>query len=363
MRFVLMAIFALQLSCRTTNSQDAEVNSASLPTGSPQEIVDQPVWNAYVAEEESRYEHQDACRPASFRHRGSLRGLVVLLHGFTACAQQYFELGPLLAAEGFDVLLPVNPGHGMIRGPKEWAHLPDHSTYKQKSPDFVANINHIVRSYPAPVKVIGGLSLGATYATAAIIAEPELYSRGLIMVPLYRMSGLIAHIVGGAKNVSNFSQKILPDAADHLIADALSKKIGWGPKCGDEIRAGRQGICDFNFTHLVAAQQFGWDLSKNHKIRGQLQFIAVENDPAVDNGRIKWFYEKKVESKQSQAALCFYPQGANHSLASRYDAYEQKKFWMNDFQRDLVAFVSRGKFFRTDTSRIDGYPKCASPKS
>jgi alpha-beta hydrolase superfamily lysophospholipase len=39
-------------------------------------------------------------------------GVVVLFHGFSACPQQYDVLGPLIAAEGFDVLLPLTPGHG-----------------------------------------------------------------------------------------------------------------------------------------------------------------------------------------------------------------------------------------------------------
>ena len=73
-------------------------------------------WQSYVADTIAASPNaslQPACVPRHYAPTAnSSRGVVVLFHGFSACPQQYDVLGPLIAAEGFDVLLPLTPGHG-----------------------------------------------------------------------------------------------------------------------------------------------------------------------------------------------------------------------------------------------------------
>jgi hypothetical protein len=45
------------------------------------------------------------------------RGIAVIFHGFTSCPQEMALLGPPLAAEGYDVLMPLNEGHGFAFTP------------------------------------------------------------------------------------------------------------------------------------------------------------------------------------------------------------------------------------------------------
>ena len=63
---------------------------------------------------EMRLQHwkpiQAGCEPLKIAASESAvvkRGLVILLHGFSACPQQYNELAPQLANAGFDVLAPL----------------------------------------------------------------------------------------------------------------------------------------------------------------------------------------------------------------------------------------------------------------
>jgi len=53
------------------------------------------------------------CEPMRFPSVGrSYRGVVVVWHGFSSCTQEMAVLGPPIAAAGYDVLMPVLPGHG-----------------------------------------------------------------------------------------------------------------------------------------------------------------------------------------------------------------------------------------------------------
>ena len=54
------------------------------------------------------------CSLFKSRERREEEGLPVLFHGFSACPQQWDLISPLLAKRGFDVLMPLNPGHGNL---------------------------------------------------------------------------------------------------------------------------------------------------------------------------------------------------------------------------------------------------------
>lgn len=71
-------------------------------------------WEAYVADISSRPEGiMPGCEPLRFASTASAyKGVVVVWHGFSSCTQEMAILGPPLAAHGFDVLMPVLPGHG-----------------------------------------------------------------------------------------------------------------------------------------------------------------------------------------------------------------------------------------------------------
>ena len=40
------------------------------------------------------------------------KGVAILFHGFSACPQQYHEVGPLMAKKGYEVFAPTIVGHG-----------------------------------------------------------------------------------------------------------------------------------------------------------------------------------------------------------------------------------------------------------
>jgi len=71
-------------------------------------------WDDYVTSITSRqWGVQSDCEPMRFPSTASTyKGVVVIWHGFSSCTQEMTVLAPPLAAQGYDVLLPVLPGHG-----------------------------------------------------------------------------------------------------------------------------------------------------------------------------------------------------------------------------------------------------------
>jgi Alpha/beta hydrolase family len=67
-----------------------------------------------------------SCKPRP----SSDKRIAILLHGFLACSQKWHDIAQLLATEGFEVVLPLLPGHGAVDGdhvPSALHHVPaDH---------------------------------------------------------------------------------------------------------------------------------------------------------------------------------------------------------------------------------------------
>ena len=171
------------------------------------------------------------------------------------------------------------------------------------------------------------------------------------------MSGPISQVIGGAKNLSKMNKPFQwPGKA------FLNIGFGWGPGCEKEVKLGRAGICSFNFDHLAAAQQFGYDLSDDEKAENSLkiknvQFVAVNGDAAVDNNRINNFYKKLVHTETTKS-ICLYRKPANHSLGSRFDAPNEDKFWMQSYNQDALSYITKGTFFRHGSQEIIGHNEC-----
>eukprot|EP00316_Scyphosphaera_apsteinii_P004577 CAMPEP_0119319354 /NCGR_PEP_ID=MMETSP1333-20130426/49159_1 /TAXON_ID=418940 /ORGANISM="Scyphosphaera apsteinii, Strain RCC1455" /LENGTH=493 /DNA_ID=CAMNT_0007325739 /DNA_START=352 /DNA_END=1830 /DNA_ORIENTATION=+ len=70
-------------------------------------------WDEYTSDILARPEGvQEACKPMRFPARAPYRGVAVLFHGFTSCPQEMALLAPPLSNHGFDVIMPLNAGHG-----------------------------------------------------------------------------------------------------------------------------------------------------------------------------------------------------------------------------------------------------------
>ena len=111
-------------------------------------------------------------------------------HGFSACPQQFFQLAPVLANLGFDVLVPMLPGHGLERRPDGQELLEDVPTaanWRDGYGALAARMNDIVALARGP-RVAVGYSLGGAIALNAGFRAPALYDRMLLIAPLIRIN-------------------------------------------------------------------------------------------------------------------------------------------------------------------------------
>lgn len=287
---------------------------------------------------------QAACQPFRVAARGAHRGSVVLYHGFTACPQQYWELADQLAAAGFNVFVPLLPGHGRAyRTVKasivdDYSQLPGDGEYV-KYQTLADQMTAMLRD-EAQAKVVVGLSLGGVVAAAALERAPEVYDRALLMTPLF-------DVVAAKKPYLPSANAVIP-----------SHQIDWGRDCELERQGGRGGICQFQIRHVRAGQRLGEEaLRKLSQVTTPVQIVGVEGDQAANNEAIGLAVHSL---KHGQG--CLYQHGVTHSMLSRYDAPDDKKFWLSSLEQQTLRFVRDGRFFeRVQPAHELGLLRCRIP--
>lgn len=86
------------------------------------------------------------------------RGRVVLVHGLTASSDTWWQVGPALAARGFDVTAVDQAGHG------------DHALDGPVGPEIL--VDAVLAAVPERPHVLVGHSLGAVTALALLASKP-----------------------------------------------------------------------------------------------------------------------------------------------------------------------------------------------
>lgn len=333
----LLLIGSTLFGCKTTKS-DLSSADPILPAKSAKEI-----WMTYVKAETDGQAIQVDCKPRFIPASSKVkrRGMFMFLHGFTACPQQYFEIGQLLSEKGYDVYLPLNPGHGRepFDGPRgrkdnhEVLPSTDHKDEYRKGSDenirqrsFVTTMNAIARA-EKDEKILAGLSGGADYAVTAVESEPELWNRLLLYAPYFKNPG-----------PSGAGSAVLGQIMPGLVSD-------WGDECrANRLRdGGRGGLCSLTIGAVRAMVNLGINAAQRiASIKIPIQFVGVEADPTADNGAIKKAYLQVAE----HARICLYPKGVPHSIINpKSDAPKLDPYWVPVMQKDSVAFITEGKWF------------------
>lgn len=284
-------------------------------------------WKAHLTDVRSKGSLQKGCDPYYKLAKGQVKGSVMLFHGYSACPQQYDEISNMLSAKGYNVFVPLLPGHGRV-ATKENDKFVDESS---GLPD-VDSIN-VYKTYAKTmgamlkdeqgVKIVGGLSVGGAIATRAMIDNPDVYNRGFLMAPFFNAAGPIS---------------ILIPVVDAVIPN---KKIDWGKECEEQRKLGRAGYCNFKLTNIAAVRKFGLETLKEvNKIKIPVQITGVEKDPAASNSAIA-----EASRKLSNSQTCLFAKGANHSMLSPQDNVGRNMFWLKPLEEQLVNYVDTGKNF------------------
>lgn len=321
------------------------------------------LWSDYVDLEtielnSSQRPIQSDCQPrfypADHTSSPSRKGMVMFFHGFSACPQQYFKVAELLSQQGFDVFLPLSPGHGRMPDAQDIDYLDDlpskktaekpyvHSRYAE----FVKTMNEIAAA-SSGIRVIAGLSGGGGLAsTAALMGQDDydgkLWDRALLYAPYFKNPGPTQGLVDA---VGFFNPGVKND---------------WGDSCRRNRSRpdGRDGYCAVTVGATIASVQLGDSAAQRFdQLNIPVQFVGVESDPTADNSAMVRAYQRAPE-----ASFCFYPVGTPHSLINPEkdllpDSIEYADIrdeslpsgppytWVPYLEQGSVDFITKGVWF------------------
>ena len=298
------------------------------------------MWNAYVnnSAAAAKYGLQEACKPRRVAATQPYRGTALLFHGFSACPQQYFALAPLLAAQGFDVLLPLTPGHGnavnhsgipsadhCIYGCDHVEQVDDTTGLPNTTVGyalFVHRMNDIMQ-HATGERVVAGLSLGGALAAAAANSELNIFARTLVMNPLLKLSNAL----------EDYGEQLLD-----LVPGVRQKYAGWGHECTMERQHGRAGICTFRVDQAAAARNFGYATLRSMRRAAPGSDVAVIYDHQDNTVSTASARNLSTEANASSCVLNF----TQHSFLSTYDDLNVNKWWLNEVSCRIVDYLANG---------------------
>jgi esterase/lipase len=279
-------------------------------------------------------ELQSACLPRKLTPAPGIKVIakVLLVHGFTACPQQYFELAKEFNNAGYIVYLFTLPGHGKLKhfdGKDNYAELPTHNNFEDYS-KLAEIINNVALADKLPSS-IGGLSVGGAVALEAASKIAIPYQKLILFSPFFKIPSffkrnIIGPIIGNTPGLKD-------------------NEISWGEGCHDELLRGRQGLCEFTLSHVYTVQIYGqyvMALARDINKKTSIQIVGVERDKGADVNAIKNVAKIIQYKKNNNASICFYPKSANHSLLSRFDSPDENKYWLPSLIKDSTRFITDG---------------------
>jgi len=289
-------------------------------------------WDTYVSQTLSENTLQIGCAPVRRSPPATVarKGVIILYHGFTACPQQFFEESKLLAAEGYEVLMPLLPGHGRIplkNGKEDNTRLPGMKNYKDYY-KFIDFMNSIVSKAPGR-HLVAGVSLGGAMSGRAIEQAPKLYDCQLQVSPFYKLINPIGTAISHAV-------RYLP--IKHLL------RLDFGPRCRKERELGRGGYCSYSVDHAAAVDAVGQDtLSQVVPTTATTQIIGSEGDEVASVQAMAQAFRQYIGDQTGadspQTHFCIGGKDIEHEPISRFDSPLQNKNYLPDVVQSIANWA------------------------
>ena len=325
----LVVLVAFLIVCRSTcHAQDGDdaVTWKEAPVNCKTKHR-RSLWENYVCELENGPALQKECRPRYIlSEEQPPRGLIVAFHGYTACPDSFESMIEAWVPAGYNVMLPLLPGHG--REPGECANA-DSKAYddlsicvdgtrvdglplsRQGYLDFVQQINAIVKHEKMINSLdqafAAGLSLGGPVASYAVSSsEGGLYDASLLMNTFFGFSS--------------------PDA-DRVFTECIQDQLST-PECialllagqridelGDDVGIAPQGFREFAVETL--RENLPGDYSymnyaiANAKIRSTITDLAENYDSlgdiakdSLDEATLSWGDQCLEQGERGRGGIC-----------------------------------------------------------
>ncbi len=240
-----------------------------------------PNFVAEVAAQEAALPlRNNRCRSRFWLHGEPTAKVFVFFHGLTAAPYQFETLGERLYKAGYNVVVPLLPGHGRAGnwGANNPPPLPEDMTIYQK---FVLLWLDRAKALGQSV-IVGGLSAGGALAAWAAITQSNKVAQGLLFAPY----------------LSNAS--VLVD----LISRSSQGYFAWQDGVDPAQRVGYSG---FRFPALKIFPSLGRSLLTQAKTQAAapLFIVSTATDQAVDNADHRRLFDVSRAKQPRSWYHCF----------------------------------------------------------
>ncbi len=219
----------------------------------------------------------EACRSKFFVHHHTTSKVCLFLHGFTAGPYQFEPIGKF--NKGYNVLVPLQPGHGLA-GDWKRQNPPPLSTDIETYQEFVLKWLQIAKNLGDEI-IVGGLSTGATLAAWLALEHSQQIDRALLFAPYF--------------------------ASHHSLFDALIKTLPIYFEWFNKDAPGNFGYKGFRIPALRIFLELGEKLLEQAKTRVSVPILVVssEGDRAVSLAKQQDFFRRVLKQQPQSWYYCF----------------------------------------------------------
>lgn len=296
---------------------------------------------------------QPACRSKLWTPPGQPRGVVLLLHGFTAGPWQFAELGPQLAEDGWAAYAVRLPGHGasVHRGGasvEDASGLPgsrQHESFGHAALAGWTEARALAVQLAVPLTLIGH-SAGGAMALDVLLRPHCGVQRAVLVAPLLRPRRRADYAVVQALGRVPFSG-LLTDRVRLSWPLAAPRADGWV----------RPGHSRFRLGHVVALFRYARSVRQALALASRrgtdlppIQLVCTAGDDKVDYTACARL--AAVRPKRHFLYTFAAARGVPHAMLTRWEHPD-------DAARNEVHALCRG-FLRTGVGRDAPVPAPAS---
>jgi pimeloyl-ACP methyl ester carboxylesterase len=253
----------------------------------------------------------DLCRSQFRLHGGGTDKVFLFFHGFTAAPYQFRTLGEMLYNSGYNVLVPLLPGHG-IAG--DWnkdnpSPLPeDIEVYKTFALAWLDRASAL-----GDQVIIGGLSGGGCLAAWLAVEHADRVERALLFAPYLSNASLVVD----------------------LLVNRLDTYFEWIGGVWDRSRPGYQG---FRFPAMRIFPKLGREVLREAHGNGAapMFIISTDLDTAVSNPDHRDLFDQ-VRSRVGPTWYYCFPKELN--VPHAMNAPEEGNAWVNLLNLMVKAYV------------------------
>ncbi|GAX41923.1 phospholipase/carboxylesterase [Tolypothrix sp. NIES-4075] len=215
----------------------------------------------------------EACRPKFFFHPEPTAKVFLFFHGFTAGPYQFEPLGKALFEAGYNVLVPLQPGHG-VAGKWDKDNPPPLPSEIEIYQQFALSWLQVAQKLGNEV-IVGGLSTGGNLAAWLALERPQEIERSLLFAPS----------LGSNNAVVDFLIEVLPIYYEWLNKD----------------NSGNFGYDGFLIPSFRIFLDMGKEIIQRVEKEPTVPMFVIysESDRAINHHEIKTLFESILKQQPS----------------------------------------------------------------